>query len=209
MEEHLSVLQQRQKKRKVKWPPPSDRSWLNWNGNLVQHSNIWNSSCSGQYILRVNKTTLQLKHLDPEHISGVYFCFRNSVSGSRAQSFPHLHKFFPTQEALEDQVAAITSKSSLFPPRAAVEGNIQVSKGHHELQKSSWHNACLPLSKSECKWVPKDSSHQSPPFGMSISAAIGYPDPWGDFSIWTLTVCAINNFPLHLWGLIKRGAGWK
>lgn len=35
IEEHLSVLQQRWKKRKVKWQQPSKRNWLRWKGSLV------------------------------------------------------------------------------------------------------------------------------------------------------------------------------
>lgn len=76
IEEHLfySKGKNKKKKREVKWPQPSNRSWLSWNRNLV--------------------------------------LFRKSRSDSRALSFPHFHEVFPTQQALEDQVAANTSRAA-------------------------------------------------------------------------------------------------
>lgn len=115
--------------------------------------------------------------------------------------------FHITQQALEDQVAANTFKCSLSPHKAPVVGIVQASKGHQEFKNSS-HNACpLPLSKSECNLQhPKDLFHQFPCFGMSPSVAIWYPDPWGGFSTWSLTLCAMNNFYMPV-EFVKRGAG--
>lgn len=83
-----------------------------------------------------------------------YFCFRNSVSARAGLTLEHKFStfppIFPHPRGSGGSGGCSTSKGSLFPPKAPVEGNIQVSKGHHELQKSSWHNACPPLSKSEC-----------------------------------------------------------
>lgn len=118
------VLQQRQnnQKRKVKWPQPSKRNGLNWEGS-----------------------------------------FRKGWSDSRAQSFPHFHQVSPTQQALEGQVAANTSKGSLSLHRAAVEGNIQVSKGHHELQRAADIVPVLPSQNQSAicsvQRIPLTHSH--------------------------------------------------
>lgn len=144
--------------------------------------------------------------------------FMKTTSRFIAQRFPHYSKcMFSGTRGSVGWMAINISKCNLFPYRAQYGSLWQITFRFskvvnfvdYELKKNSLHNTCpFPLSKSECNLqYPKDLPYQFPCIWMSTLVVIRYPDSWGAFSLWSLTISAINNFPLHLWSLIARGAG--